>query len=177
MTTLHCQHPLPHRCGVAAASLALALASPAGLAQPASPSAGVASTTAASAPAATVPAATVPATAAPAASPPAAAWPLFAVQIRTGPAWEPQKPPQEQAHFQAHSAHLKRLREAGQLLMGARYADVGLLVLAAADEAQARAAMAADPSMQAGVFRFDLHPMMVFYPGLVPGRSRAQPAP
>ena len=172
MTIMHSQHPLPHSCGVAAASLALALASPAGLAQPASPLAGVASTTAASAPAATV-----SATAAPAASPPAAAWPLFAVQIRTGPAWEPQKPPQEQAHFQAHSAHLKRLREAGQLLMGARYADVGLLVLAAADEAQARAAMAADPSMQAGVFRFDLHPMLVFYPGLVPGRSRSPSAP
>jgi uncharacterized protein YciI len=112
-----------------------------------------------------------------AASAPVAAWPLFAVQIRTGPAWEPQKPPQAQAHFQAHSAHLKRLREVGQLLMGARYADVGLLVLAAPDEAQARATMSADPSMQAGVFRFELHPMSVFYPGLVPGRGRADPAP
>lgn len=93
--------------------------------------------------------------------------PLFAVQIRTGDKWDAAKPPQEQLHFRAHSANLKRLREAGHLIMGARYSDIGLVVLAAESEAHARAMMDADPSFDAGIFRYDVHVFSVFYPGTV----------
>lgn len=98
--------------------------------------------------------------------------PLFAVEIRTGAKWDAAKPPQEQAHFREHSQNLRRLREAGHLVMGARYGEVGLVVLAAADAAAARAMMDADPSMEAGTFRYELHPFSVFYGGTLAPRPR-----
>jgi uncharacterized protein YciI len=98
--------------------------------------------------------------------------PLFAVQVRTGARWDPAKPPAEQAFFREHSAHLKRLRDAGHIVVGARYADVGLLVVAAADEAAVRTLMDEDPSMKAETFRFDVHPFNVFYGGTLQPRPR-----
>lgn len=97
---------------------------------------------------------------------------LFAVEIRTGPKWDAAKPPQEQAYFREHSANLRRLRESGSLVLGARYADKGLVVLAAANIADARQMMDADPSFAAGTFGYDVHPFNVFYPGNVPARPR-----
>ncbi|MFN0184866.1 MAG: YciI family protein [Aquabacterium sp.] len=110
---------------------------------------------------------TPPPPAAPAASAAAPASLLFAVEIRTGPAWDASKPPQDQAHFRAHSQHLRHLREQGVLVMGARYADKGLLVLRAASLAQAQALLKDDPSMQAGVFSHEVHEFRVFYSGAV----------
>jgi uncharacterized protein YciI len=99
--------------------------------------------------------------------------PLFAAEIRTGPAWDAARPAQEQAHFREHSAHLRRLRDEGHLLVGARYADKGLLLVAAAGAAEAHALFDADPSIRAGVLRFELHPLAVFYGGCVtPARRR-----
>lgn len=117
---------------------------------------------------------TAPAPPAAAASTPAAAeWPLYAVEITTGPRWDAARPPQEQPLFREHSAHLRQLRERGHIITGARYADKGLLVLSAADEASARALMDADPSMQAGTFRYQLHPYGVFYGGTLRVPPRA----
>jgi hypothetical protein len=93
------------------------------------------------------------------------ALPLFAVQVRTGPTWDASKPPHEQLHFRDHSANLKRLRDAGHLIVGARYSDLGLIILAAESEAQVRSMMDGDPSFGAGIFRYEVHPFNVFYPG------------
>lgn len=115
---------------------------------------------------------------APAASPtatPAPASKLFAVEITTGPGWDTTKQPPQQAFFREHSAHLKKLRDEGRIKLGARYADKGLIVIEAADEAEARARIEADPSMKAGTFKFTLAEMRVFYPGQV-GIER-KPAP
>jgi uncharacterized protein YciI len=103
-------------------------------------------------------------------APPAAK--LFAVEFRTGPAWDANKQPQDQLHFREHSANLKRLRDAGRLLVGARYSDKGLIVLSAATEAEARAEIAKDPTVQAKVFAYEIHPFMVFYSGCL-GTARA----
>lgn len=100
------------------------------------------------------------------------AMPLFAVQIRTGAKWDATKPPQEQFHFREHSANLKRLRDAGHLIMGARYSDIGLIILAAESEAQARAMMDADPSFEAEIFRYEVHPFNVFYSGSLQAAPR-----
>ena len=136
------------RCQLAAASLALLLTGVA-LAQPA-PAASAAA-------AATAPAGL-----------------LFAVEITTGPAWDTAKSPQDQAHFREHSAHLRRLRDQGVLVMGARYGDKGLVVLRAASESEAQALMKDDPSIQAGVFKVELHEFRVFYGGTLapPARPR-----
>jgi uncharacterized protein YciI len=99
--------------------------------------------------------------------------PLFAIQVRVGPKWDPSRKPTEQALFKEHSANLKRLRDAGHLLIGARYSDIGLLILAAESEAAARAMIDADPSVAAGTFTYDIHAFNVFYSGSV--RSPAVP--
>ena len=102
----------------------------------------------------------------------AEALPLFAVEVRVGPRWDPSKKPHEQALFREHSANLKVLREAGHLVMGARYSDVGLLILQAKTEADARAMIDADPSIAAGTFSYQIHPFNVFYPGTLHSPKR-----
>lgn len=98
--------------------------------------------------------------------------PLFAVEIKTGPNWDAAKPAQEQAFFREHSANLKRLRDAGALVMGARYSDKGLVVLAEEDIVAVKAMMDADASVSAGTFVYEAHPFNVFYAGTVRARPR-----
>lgn len=97
---------------------------------------------------------------------------LFAIEFTTGPGWDPAKPPDQQAHFAAHAANLRRLRERGVIRIGARYADKGLVVVAAESMAAARRLLDDDPSIAAGTFVFDVHPFMVFYPGSVDAAPR-----
>lgn len=104
--------------------------------------------------------------------PPAVEAPLFAIQVRKGPNWDEARPPQAQARFREHGDHLRKLREAGSLVMGARYSDVGLLVVTAENEAAARALMADDPSLAAGTFGIEVHPFNVFYGGNLQPRAR-----
>jgi uncharacterized protein YciI len=92
---------------------------------------------------------------------------LFAVEIRIGPNWDSSKPPNEQEFFSEHSANLKRLRDAGHIAMGARYSDIGLIIFSASSADEVRALMSQDPSMTAGTFKYEVHVLNVFYPGLV----------
>ena len=105
-------------------------------------------------------------------APPAPELPLFAVEIKTGAKWDAAKPPQEQAFFREHSANLKRLRDAGHLVMGARYGDKGLVVLAAENEAAARAMMDQDPAIKAETFKYEINAFNVFYAGALNARPR-----
>jgi len=97
---------------------------------------------------------------------------LFAVEIRTGPKWDPALPPPQQAYFKEHSANLRQLREAGRLVLGARYSDKGLVILSAASADEARALMNQDPAITHGTFVYELHEFNVFYAGNVPARPR-----
>lgn len=92
---------------------------------------------------------------------------LFAVEIKVGPNWDHSKAAYEQAFFKEHSANLKTARKAGAIVMGARYSDIGLIVFSAGSKAEVTAIMDKDPSMSAGTFKYEVHPMNVFYPGLV----------
>ena len=91
--------------------------------------------------------------------------PSFVVEFRSGPKWDSSKKPDEQAFFRDHSANLKRMRERGQLIVGARYADRGWIVVNAESESAARALIEDDPSVRNGIFVFDVHPLSVFYAG------------
>jgi uncharacterized protein YciI len=97
---------------------------------------------------------------------------MFAVEFRTGSSWDTGKPPHEQRFFRDHSANLKRLRDEGRLVLGARYSDKGLVVLAAASESEARSLIDVDPSVQYKVFVYEIHPMNVFYSGCLAPRRR-----
>ncbi|MBT8136441.1 MAG: hypothetical protein KJO54_05415 [Gammaproteobacteria bacterium] len=92
---------------------------------------------------------------------------LFAVEIKVGPNWDNARAPNEQAFFAEHAANLRGLREAGHIVMGARYSDIGLIIFTADSADQVRKLMSKDASMTAGTFRYEIHALNVFYPGLV----------
>ena len=92
---------------------------------------------------------------------------LFAVEIKIGPNWKTSKRPNEQEFFSEHSANLKLLRKAGRIVLGARYSDVGLIIFSARSAEEVRSLMSKDPSMTAGTFKYEVHQINVFYPGLV----------
>lgn len=97
---------------------------------------------------------------------------LYAVEIKTGAAWDTTKSANEQPHFREHSSNLKRLRDGGSLVLGARYSDKGFVVLRAASEQEAHAMMQQDPSIQNHVFAYELHEFNVFYAGAVEAKRR-----
>lgn len=98
---------------------------------------------------------------------PAPPAPLYAAIFKTGAKWDTAKAPNEQPFFREHSANLAKLRAAGTIVIGARYADVGLVVVTAATEADARKLFDGDPSVAAGTFTLDVQRFAVFYPGYV----------
>jgi uncharacterized protein YciI len=95
----------------------------------------------------------------------------FAVTFRTGPAWDKAKPPNEQRHFADHSANLRKLREDGRILLGGRFGEVGLILLRATSDEDARRLIAADPTVAAGVFVADVQPWSTFMAGAVEAGS------
>jgi uncharacterized protein YciI len=96
---------------------------------------------------------------------------LFAIVFRTGPAWDAAKPPNEQAHMRDHSANLAEMRKSGTIVLGARYADVGLMVAKAQSAADLEKLLARDPSISAGVFRAEVHPWSTVYDGCLSPRT------
>lgn len=107
------------------------------------------------------------------AQPPVQGSGLYLVEFTTGPGWDTAKPPSAQAGFAGHGANLRRLRDAGVLLYGARYGDKGVVLLRVADEAAARAELAADPAVAAGTFNAAVFEFRPFYPGEVPANGHA----
>ncbi|WP_269532678.1 YciI family protein [Chitinimonas sp. BJYL2] len=90
---------------------------------------------------------------------------MYAVEFTPGAAWQADKPAHLQEGFKAHSANLAALRKEGRVRVGARYADKGLIVVAAASADEVRALFDKDPSVQAAVFAYTVNEMLVFYPG------------
>ena len=97
---------------------------------------------------------------------------LYIVEIKTGPQWDANKPAHEQSKFREHSANLKAIRDQGKLVLGARYADKGLIIVESATEQEARALFEQDPSIAEGVFAYTIFEFNVFYSGTVSARKR-----
>lgn len=87
---------------------------------------------------------------------PVAAPRLYAVRLTSGPAWDSSKSPNAQAGMAEHSANIARLRRAGTLVHGARFGELGLLVLRLPDEPAVHAALAPDPTIATGVFKIQI---------------------
>lgn len=92
---------------------------------------------------------------------------LFIAIFSLGPSWQKDKPAHEQAHFAEHSNNLQQLRAEKKILLGARYADKGMIILSAADEPEARAWLEHDPMVVNRVFTLELHPFHPFYYGSI----------
>lgn len=92
---------------------------------------------------------------------------LFIAIFSLGPSWQANKPAHEQAYFNEHSANLKKLRAEKKILVGARYSDKGLIIIAAANEQEARAMVEHDPMVANKVFNLELHQFTPFYKGCI----------
>ena len=90
---------------------------------------------------------------------------LFAVRFRPGSAWIDSKSASDQTGFAAHSANLQRLRREGSLVLGGRFADVGLIVVKAADPTAARVLFATDPTIGSDVFSIQIDPWSTIFAG------------
>jgi uncharacterized protein YciI len=92
---------------------------------------------------------------------------LFIVHFSTGENWRNDKPANEQKHFEHHSKNLQALRADNKLLLGARYADKGMIIIKAANEAEAMTFVARDSSVINKVFKVELHEFKPFYGGCI----------
>jgi len=93
--------------------------------------------------------------------------PLFIVHFTIGENWDPNKPAKEQKYFAQHSENLRALRASDKLLLGARYADKGMIILRATDEVEARKLIEQDSTVVHHVFDFTVHPFQPFYDGCI----------
>jgi uncharacterized protein YciI len=101
------------------------------------------------------------------ASPTPAPAAIFAVTFRTGPGWDKAKAPAEQKSFAEHGRNIRALGEEGRLVLGGRFGEVGLLLVRAADEKEARSLIDRDPSEAAGTFTAEVHRWSTFADGCV----------
>lgn len=89
----------------------------------------------------------------------------FVLEYTTGENWDTTKQFYEQAYFQEHSKHLSNLRKLGNMPLGGRYSDKGLLILKAKDQEEAEKLVNSDPSIQNKTFKVEIHFYDVFYTG------------
>ncbi len=95
----------------------------------------------------------------------------FAVTINVGPTWDANKAFHEQKFFKEHSANLARMQKENLVVFGGRYAEHGLIIVRAANDAAVQAQLAQDPSIAAGTFKATVNEYRPFYP------APAAPAP
>ena len=91
----------------------------------------------------------------------------FVALYTVGESWDAEKPPQEQAYFKEHSAHLSDLRKASKIVLGARYSDTGIIILKVKDEAEAQELINSDTAIQNKLFQVQIFPYYPFYKGCV----------
>ena len=91
----------------------------------------------------------------------------FIAIFSLGSAWQKDKAAHEQPYFKDHSANLRKWREEKKIVIGARYADKGMIILSARDEAEARAWLASDPMVVNKVFNLEIYPFNPFYTGCI----------
>jgi uncharacterized protein len=83
----------------------------------------------------------------------------FLVIYRPGPAWLPGKPVSQQP-LTEHGKYMLSLFVKGSMKFAGPLTDDagGAVVLNVADEAEAKAIVAADPAVKAGIFVHEIHP-------------------
>jgi uncharacterized protein YciI len=96
---------------------------------------------------------------------------LFAVIYRPGPSWRDGVPMREQG-LGPHGRYMQELLDTGRLFAGGGFADDdgGMAVFRAADIAEARAIVAADPAVTSGIFVGDVEEWRIRF-------HRAEPLP
>jgi uncharacterized protein YciI len=79
-----------------------------------------------------------------------------------GPSWTPGRTPETEKLQEAHMANIRRMGEAGKLLIAGPFTDDGelrgLYVFKVASLDEAKALVESDPAVKAGRLRFEIHP-------------------
>ena len=79
-----------------------------------------------------------------------------------GPKWTAESTPETQRIQEGHMANIRRMGEAGKLLVAGPFSDDGdlrgLYVFKVATKEEAEKLVESDPAVQAGRLRFELHP-------------------
>jgi hypothetical protein len=91
----------------------------------------------------------------------------FTVVYKTGPAWESNKSPEEQKFFREHSQFLSGLRKQGIIKAGARYDDIGLLIVKLKNLEDAEMLIKSDVSLKNGLFVVSVFDANFFYKGCI----------
>lgn len=91
----------------------------------------------------------------------------FIALFSRGPQWDEGKLAHEQPGFKEHSENLRRLRAEKKIAIGARYGDMGMVIIEANDESDARSFFAPDSMVHKKTFTLELHPFRPFYKGSI----------
>jgi hypothetical protein len=91
----------------------------------------------------------------------------FILHYTPGPEWNHEKAPNEQARFTGHSQFLSSIRASGRAIIGGRYANKGMIIFTARDQAEADSLFSTDPSVEYGTFTAEIYPISFFYKGTI----------
>ncbi|WP_299077408.1 YciI family protein [uncultured Paraglaciecola sp.] len=89
---------------------------------------------------------------------------FFIVHFEVGDNWDKSLPPQQQPKFREHSQNLNRLRKEKVIVFGARYTDLGVIIVKADSLTKAEAMISVDPGVQSGIFIYKIEKLNIFYP-------------
>ncbi|MGH9867050.1 MAG: YciI family protein [Candidatus Polarisedimenticolia bacterium] len=88
----------------------------------------------------------------------------FVVLLKAGPSWTPDMTPEIEKLQQAHLDNIRKLHDAGKLVLAGPFLDDGdlrgMLVLTAATLEEARQVAGTDPMVKSGRLLADIHPWM-----------------
>jgi len=90
---------------------------------------------------------------------------LYIVTYTTGSLWDNAKSPGEQQFFKEHSGFMGTLRKDGITKFGARYADKGIIVIAASSLKTAQEIIQRDQAVVHKLFVADIQKLNIFFEG------------
>ncbi|MEX0313194.1 MAG: YciI family protein [Allomuricauda sp.] len=91
----------------------------------------------------------------------------FIALYTVGEHWDKEKMPHEQEYFKEHSSFLSKLRKEKKIVMGARYADTGMIIVLADSLEVAKSMLFEDVALQQKLFNVEIHPFNAFYKGCI----------
>jgi hypothetical protein len=91
----------------------------------------------------------------------------FVVLYTIGENWDHTKQAHEQQYFKEHSAYLSELRKAKKIEIGARFSDIGMILLKADSEAEALDIISKDAAVQNKIFKTEFFSFFPFYKGCI----------
>lgn len=91
----------------------------------------------------------------------------FVVLYTIGENWDTTKPANEQLYFKEHSLHLSELRKNKKISIGGHYSDMGMIIIKAKDENEAKTLIIEDKAIQNKIFKAEIFLFNPFYKGCV----------